>query len=152
MIEIVSGSRCTKCGLCVKVCPTNVFDGAVGDVPAIARQEDCQTCSLCELYCPADALFVAPSATPVPDGSPWRDEERLARTGLLGRYRELEGWGPGRVPASKRPLALARGPRGLGGRLPAGADERIAPDTSVLPLDGTLAVARTEPASGPVED
>ena len=152
MIEIVSSERCTKCGICVKVCPTNVFDGAVGDVPVIARQEDCQTCSMCEVYCPADALFVAPRTTPVPADSPWRDEQALAAAGLLGWYRELEGWGPGRVPSSRRPLALTRGPRGVGGRLPARSAERTGADTSVLPLDGSLAVARPRPVSGPVEE
>jgi NAD-dependent dihydropyrimidine dehydrogenase PreA subunit len=152
MIELVSSDRCTKCGICVKVCPTNVFDGAVGDVPVIARQVDCQTCSMCEVYCPADALFVAPPVTPLPAGSPWLDEEKLVAAGLLGRYRELEGWGPGRVPSAKRPLQLGGGGRRGNLGLPRPSQLRSAPaDTAVRPLDGTLAVARSAPASGPVE-
>jgi NAD-dependent dihydropyrimidine dehydrogenase PreA subunit len=151
MIEIVSANRCTKCGICVKVCPTNVFDGIVGEVPVIARQSDCQTCSMCEVYCPADALFVAPPTTPLPPGSPWLDEEWLVHAGLLGRYRELEGWGPGRTPSSRRPLALSRRANANLGRLPARREERRDVDTSLLPLDGTPAMTRATPASGPVE-
>lgn len=151
MIEIVSSARCTKCGICVKVCPTNVFDGVVGEVPVIARQADCQTCSMCEVYCPADALFVAPPVTPLPSGSPWLDEEKLAAAGLLGRYRELEGWGPGRTPSARRPLALGGGGRANLGVLPMRRERRVAEDTSMLPLDGTLAVSRVSPVSGPVE-
>jgi NAD-dependent dihydropyrimidine dehydrogenase PreA subunit len=102
VIEIVSADRCTACGICVRICPTDVFRGEVGEVPVIAHQDECQTCSLCELNCPADALFVAPLATPAPEGSPWRDEAAIAEAGLFGRYRELEGWGPGRTPAASQ--------------------------------------------------
>ena len=62
MIEIVSAERCTACNICVRVCPTNVFDMVNDEPPRIARQDDCQTCFMCELYCPEDALFVAPIA------------------------------------------------------------------------------------------
>ena len=150
MIELVSAERCTGCAICVKVCPTNVFDGAVGEVPVIARQSDCQTCSMCEVYCPADALFVAPVTTPVPTDSPWRDEQALAEAGLLGRYRELEGWGPGRTPSAGRAQLFGRQLRG-GGRPPDPRPDRVDPDDSILPLDGSLAVARTSPVSGPAE-
>jgi NAD-dependent dihydropyrimidine dehydrogenase PreA subunit len=150
VIEIVSASRCTGCGICVKVCPTDVFEGAVGEVPVIARQADCQTCSMCELYCPADALFVAPVTDPVPPDSPWLDEDALAAAGLLGRYRELEGWGPGRTPSSRRPGLFGQQLR-TGGRLPEPRSERADVDEAVRPLDGSLAVLRQAPASGPAE-
>jgi len=150
VIELVSSSRCTGCGICVKVCPTDVFDGLVGEVPVIARQDDCQTCSMCEVYCPADALFVAPVTEPVDPDSPWRDEHALEVAGLLGRYRELEGWGPGRTPSARRPQLFGQRMRAAG-RLPEPRAERLDVDDSVQPLDGSLAVARTTPASGPVE-
>lgn len=94
MIELVSESRCVGCGLCVKVCPMNVFDAGPDGVPVIARQEDCQTCFVCEAYCPADALYVSPLAD-VPERA---DERALAERGVLGSWRAEIGWGAGRGP------------------------------------------------------
>ena len=48
MIELMSEGRCVACNICVKVCPTNVFDEVADGIPTIARQEDCQTCFMCE--------------------------------------------------------------------------------------------------------
>lgn len=93
MIELVSEERCIGCDICVKVCPTNVFDPVPEGVPVIARQDDCQTCFMCELYCPTDALFVAPEAEENREV-----DERTLR--LLGTYRAAVGWGPGRVPGA----------------------------------------------------
>ena len=98
MIELVSDDRCIRCDICVKACPTNVFDAVPDAAPVIARQDDCQTCFMCELYCPADALFVAPEAERAAD----RDEARLVERGVLGSYRAAVGWGPGRVPGASR--------------------------------------------------
>jgi NAD-dependent dihydropyrimidine dehydrogenase PreA subunit len=92
MIELISEARCVGCDICVKVCPTNVFDPGLGDAPTIARQQDCQTCFMCEAYCPADALYVAPEST---ENVPI-DEAALEAAGRLGEYRVILGWGPGR--------------------------------------------------------
>lgn len=126
MIELVSNERCVGCDICVKVCPTNVFDAVQGEAPVIARQEDCQTCFMCELYCPTDALFVAPDA----DHTVRVDEGELAGRGALGSYRAAVGWGPGK---HKRPGAqgdlsyklLYMAPAAMGAALP-GA-EPVAP-------------------------
>jgi Pyruvate/2-oxoacid:ferredoxin oxidoreductase delta subunit len=48
VIEVVLDERCTRCHICVLVCPTNVFDAVPDQPPAITRQEDCQTCFMCE--------------------------------------------------------------------------------------------------------
>ncbi len=98
MIELVSAERCTRCNLCVRVCPMDVFDLGPDGPPTIARQDTCQTCFLCEAYCPADALYVAPLRDPAPAGSPHRDLDRLVADGVLGSYRARLGWGPGRTP------------------------------------------------------
>ncbi|MGG1313715.1 4Fe-4S dicluster domain-containing protein [Cohnella laeviribosi] len=93
MIELVSQERCVQCDMCIRVCPTNVFDSGPDGVPVIARQEDCQTCFICEAYCPADALYVAPYA----DRTEYPDERDLIEKGLLGSWRRTIGWGPGRT-------------------------------------------------------
>lgn len=101
MIEIVSADACVKCDVCVKVCPTDVFDRGVDGVPVIARQSDRQTCFMCEAYCPTDALYVSPVSVPVGAGSPHASEEAVRGSGLLGGYREMVGWGRGRTPGSR---------------------------------------------------
>jgi NAD-dependent dihydropyrimidine dehydrogenase PreA subunit len=98
VIELVSDARCVKCDLCVKVCPTGVFEAVPDEAPVIARKEDCQTCFMCELYCPTDALFVAPEA----DGSVEVHEQLLSEKGLLGSYRAAVGWGEGRSPGARQ--------------------------------------------------
>jgi NAD-dependent dihydropyrimidine dehydrogenase PreA subunit len=98
MIELVSAARCIKCDLCVKVCPTGVFEAMPDEAPVIARQDDCQTCFMCELYCPTDALFVAPEA----ESNVTVEEHTLSQRGLLGSYRAAVGWGEGRTPGAAR--------------------------------------------------
>jgi NAD-dependent dihydropyrimidine dehydrogenase PreA subunit len=89
VIELVLADRCTDCGACVRVCPTDVFDPGA-DRPVIARQADCQTCFLCELYCEADALYVAPDCE---GPTPGLDPAALLAAGLVGQYRRDSGWG-----------------------------------------------------------
>jgi NAD-dependent dihydropyrimidine dehydrogenase PreA subunit len=101
MIEVVSAERCVKCDICIKVCPTNVFDRGADGLPVIARQQDCQTCFMCEAYCPEEAVFVAHTVDPVPDDSPYRDEAYLVDHDLLGAYRRAIGWDT-RPPRHKR--------------------------------------------------
>ena len=101
MIEVISEARCTSCDICVRVCPTNVFDAVPDGIPVIARHSDCQTCFQCEAYCPVDALFVAPLVHPVPENSPYRDEAALEESGLLGGYRRVLGWGRGRTAGAR---------------------------------------------------
>jgi NAD-dependent dihydropyrimidine dehydrogenase PreA subunit len=89
MIEIVLAERCTSCDICVKVCPTNVFDAVADGPPVIARQSDCQTCFLCELHCPVDALYVDPDCeNPRPP-----DPSVVAAADWPGQYRRDSGWG-----------------------------------------------------------
>jgi NAD-dependent dihydropyrimidine dehydrogenase PreA subunit len=101
MIELVSESQCIRCDICIRVCPTNVFERSASGLPTIARQDDCQTCFMCEAWCPTDALFVAPLVQPAPDDSVYREEEALRENGLLGSYRREIGWGKDRTPGSR---------------------------------------------------
>jgi NAD-dependent dihydropyrimidine dehydrogenase PreA subunit len=88
VIELVIAERCTQCGDCVKICPSNVFDAEPGAPPLIARIEDCQTCFLCELYCKADALYVGADCE-VQHGVDLKDAQA---SGTLGQYRRDSGW------------------------------------------------------------
>jgi NAD-dependent dihydropyrimidine dehydrogenase PreA subunit len=98
MIELVSDDRCTRCNICVAVCPMDVFDLVEDGPPVIARQDTCQTCFMCEAHCPVDALYVAPLRGPAPAGSPHLDLPQLIADGVVGSYRARLGWGPGRRP------------------------------------------------------
>jgi NAD-dependent dihydropyrimidine dehydrogenase PreA subunit len=95
MIEFISPSQCVSCGLCVSVCPTDVFEQEKGKVPVIARKDDCQTCFMCESYCPVDAMYVSPNVEEVTV-----NEEELVQSGVLGSYRRELGWSKGQSPSS----------------------------------------------------
>ncbi|MCW2888371.1 MAG: hypothetical protein QOE54_2718 [Streptosporangiaceae bacterium] len=101
MIEVVSAERCVFCDVCIKVCPTDVFDRGSGGLPVIARQSDCQTCFMCEVNCPTDALYVAPLTGPASEGSVHTDEAALAAVGAFGLYRRYVGWGKGRTSGAR---------------------------------------------------
>lgn len=92
MIEVVSEARCTKCDLCIRVCPTNVFDRGDDGFPVLTRQDDCQTCFMCEAWCPQDAIFVAHAVTPLPADSELRDPGHLEAHDMFGAYRRALGW------------------------------------------------------------
>jgi MinD superfamily P-loop ATPase len=58
----VDAARCTGCGDCAAVCPTDCLAMA-GRLPWLPRPLDCISCSACELVCPVAAIrMVAPSA------------------------------------------------------------------------------------------
>jgi NAD-dependent dihydropyrimidine dehydrogenase PreA subunit len=114
LIELINAERCTACNICIRVCPTDVFDMVKGQPPKIARQDVCQTCFMCEVHCPEDAMYVAPLRTAAPVGSPHLDEQRLLAEGYFGSYRHRLGWGDGlkppRTPEELMELSLI-GPR-----------------------------------------
>ncbi len=109
MIELLVRDACIGCDICVRVCPTDVFDATPGGAPEIARQEDCHTCMICELHCPVDALYVSPRGEPDPSV----DEAAIVASGVLGSYQRALGWkrgmpggaddDPGVLIAFKRP-------------------------------------------------
>ena len=51
--------RCTGCGRCVPVCPTECLE-MVGSKPWLPRPRDCVSCTACALVCPAEAIRFAP--------------------------------------------------------------------------------------------
>jgi MinD superfamily P-loop ATPase len=58
-LPLLDDSRCTGCGDCVRVCPTDCL-AMDGPVPWLPRPGDCISCTLCALVCPAEALRLVP--------------------------------------------------------------------------------------------
>ncbi|MHB1413896.1 MAG: 4Fe-4S dicluster domain-containing protein [Chloroflexota bacterium] len=55
-IELNQG-WCKGCGICVEMCPTDVFGAEEGTGKAfVAAAESCVDCGMCELYCPDYAI------------------------------------------------------------------------------------------------
>ena len=55
----LDGERCVGCGMCVNVCPHQVF--IVADQKAqFADKEGCMECGACALNCPVEAIEVNP--------------------------------------------------------------------------------------------
>ena len=60
-IEWSDQRLCNGCGICVKICPLDVFriDKNTKEV-IIKYPDDCQLCELCVIDCPTEALIVTP--------------------------------------------------------------------------------------------
>jgi MinD superfamily P-loop ATPase len=48
---------CTDCGMCILVCPHEVFSQRNGEV-LLAKPTACMECGACQLNCPFDAVTV----------------------------------------------------------------------------------------------
>lgn len=56
-LPLLDESRCTGCGDCAAVCPTDCLAMAASR-PWIPRPLDCVSCTLCEWICPTAAITV----------------------------------------------------------------------------------------------
>ncbi|PLX47950.1 MAG: hypothetical protein C0613_12395 [Desulfobulbaceae bacterium] len=50
---------CKSCGICVALCPKNVYEKDERGGPEIARPDDCIGCRVCELHCPDFAMSIS---------------------------------------------------------------------------------------------
>lgn len=57
MVEILIDNKCTGCKVCVKKCPTEVFE-LVSKKARVKKLDDCMACKLCEVVCPVKAIQV----------------------------------------------------------------------------------------------
>ena len=57
----VDTERCNRCGICVDMCPMDVYRRRNGKV-YIAYQDDCCNCMACLNICAVDAVVFAPGA------------------------------------------------------------------------------------------
>ena len=51
------GEICNGCGMCIKVCPHDVFEIS-GKKAHFVRKDYCMECGACELNCPVHAISV----------------------------------------------------------------------------------------------
>lgn len=57
MPPVINIDKCTKCGICVDLCPVDVFYGTEEKgIPVVTYGEDCFFCAACILECPVDAI------------------------------------------------------------------------------------------------
>jgi 2-oxoglutarate ferredoxin oxidoreductase subunit delta len=50
---------CKVCGICIALCPTQVFDADPLGYPLAARLDECTSCQICERHCPDFAIDLA---------------------------------------------------------------------------------------------
>ncbi len=57
MPPVIGKTKCDGCGICVNICPEDIFFGsAKKQVPQIAYPEECWHCGSCKLDCPREAI------------------------------------------------------------------------------------------------
>jgi ferredoxin len=54
-LPLIDLRRCTGCGICVELCPTQAVE-LRGGKALITRPAACTFCPLCESYCPERAI------------------------------------------------------------------------------------------------
>lgn len=52
---------CKACGLCIELCPKDVFGSDDFGRPVVAHLPECTSCALCERHCPDFAIDISPA-------------------------------------------------------------------------------------------
>lgn len=56
--QTVYTNWCKSCGICIALCPRNVYDKNETGGPVVARPDDCIGCLVCEVHCPDFAMSI----------------------------------------------------------------------------------------------
>lgn len=63
-IERIDSELCNGCGVCVNICPMDVFRMEKRSKKAVIKYpEDCMLCELCVFDCPVNAIWLSPVTT-----------------------------------------------------------------------------------------
>ena len=86
MTVTLQSTTCIKCGGCVEVCPSRVFEQKTPQgVPEVVRESWCSECGQCMMRCPVDAVSVSAfSADKIVSVGNLPESEEVASL-LLGR-------------------------------------------------------------------
>jgi len=57
MYPVIDREKCSGCGTCVEVCPSDVFV-LEAEIPQVAVPEECIECSACVDNCPVGAVIL----------------------------------------------------------------------------------------------
>ena len=58
-VAVVDSKKCTGCGICVDVCPTNAIEVIEVNEHAVVNAETCTGCAACVSECPNEAIILA---------------------------------------------------------------------------------------------
>ncbi len=58
MPPIINERKCITCGMCVKICPQDVFFGSQKkQIPVVSYPEECWHCNACVVDCPVEGAI-----------------------------------------------------------------------------------------------
>ncbi|MDA8204865.1 MAG: 4Fe-4S binding protein [Thermaerobacter sp.] len=55
---LINHNYCKKCGICIAVCPEDVYQAGPDGGPIVVQPAQCIWCEQCEMYCPDFALIL----------------------------------------------------------------------------------------------